>query len=229
MTEPKKDTKKRFLITDTHFGHRNIIKFTNQYGVVGRPRERFSNYDVVPFESAEEHDETLIANWNEVVEDHDVVYHLGDIAIARRGLKVLERLKGRKRLAGGNHDPWKMSDLTPHFEEIKGVYVHYFTKPDGERVRFIFSHFPVNDEAKFTYHLCVHGHTHSNNVLCPQTGMEDPWYWNACPEIRGNYPIPLTEIENYYLLHEEQITQSREMTKRRLERVRDPKNISTLL
>ena len=34
----------------------------------------------------------------------DKVYHLGDVAINRNGLKALERLNGKKVLIKGNHE-----------------------------------------------------------------------------------------------------------------------------
>ncbi|MBQ3404908.1 MAG: hypothetical protein IJG63_05785 [Oscillospiraceae bacterium] len=52
-----------FYIADTHFGHRNCVRFDDR-----------------PFRSIEEHDETLISNWNSVVQPRDDVFILGDFA-----------------------------------------------------------------------------------------------------------------------------------------------------
>lgn len=80
----------RILFTaDTHFGHRNIIRYCNR-----------------PFYSVEEMDETLINNWNKVVDKEDVVFHLGDFAVGGAALwsNLLQRLNGKVYLIMGNHD-----------------------------------------------------------------------------------------------------------------------------
>lgn len=93
---------RQVFVSDTHFGHRAILSPGMQ-----APR---------PFASIEEHDETLIANWNAVVRPDDTVWHLGDFCY-RCGedyaRSVFGRLRGKCRfLVRGNHDrigarlPW---------------------------------------------------------------------------------------------------------------------------
>ena len=78
--------------SDTHFGHKNIIKFC--------PVTRSRFFD------AEQMDEYLIVEWNKVVDVNDVVYHLGDFAFASQGRirEVIYQLNGRIRMLTGNHD-----------------------------------------------------------------------------------------------------------------------------
>lgn len=78
---------KIFFIADTHFGDDAIRRYENR-----------------PFATAEEMDETLIANWNKVVSEQDRVFHLGDFSTAGREKEYLERLNGRIFLVKGNHD-----------------------------------------------------------------------------------------------------------------------------
>jgi calcineurin-like phosphoesterase family protein len=68
------------------------------------------------FASIDEHDETLIANWNAVVRPDDTIWHLGDFCYRCSedyARSVFSRLRGRNRfLLKGNHDrisvrlPW---------------------------------------------------------------------------------------------------------------------------
>lgn len=90
---------KTWVISDTHFGHANILTFRDSSGDLIRPG----------FKNIDEHDQLIIDNWNSVVKPEDRVYHLGDVAIPRRGLKFLYALNGRKALIGGNHDIWKVT------------------------------------------------------------------------------------------------------------------------
>ena len=60
-----------------------------------------------PFASIEEHDETLIANWNAVVRPEDTVWHLGDFAFncsLEHARKCFDGLNGIKHLVVGNHE-----------------------------------------------------------------------------------------------------------------------------
>lgn len=75
-----------YFISDTHFNHTNIIRYCKR-----------------PFTDINEMNEAMIANWNNVVQDDDIVYHLGDFGMGNCH-PILERLKGRKILIIGSHD-----------------------------------------------------------------------------------------------------------------------------
>lgn len=81
-----------FFTSDLHFGHKNIIKFCNR-----------------PWETTEEMDEALIANWNSVVGEKDIVFDLGDFAFATNGRwkELIQRLNGKHYLILGNHKIYK--------------------------------------------------------------------------------------------------------------------------
>lgn len=103
-----------FFTSDTHFSHKNIIKYCNR-----------------PFASIEEMDVKMMTNWNNVVKPDDLVYHLGDVTF---GNPENLTLNGSKILIIGSHDdPKKLrpffTEMSPMMEiKIEGVYItlcHY--------------------------------------------------------------------------------------------------------
>lgn len=185
----------RFTISDTHFGHANTwAKFTN---VDGSPLR--------PFTSTEEMDETMIDNWNKVVNPKDTVYHLGDVVIARRNLQTVNRLNGRKILIRGNHDMFKDKDYyEAGFEQIHGVRVFVD--------KWIMSHIPLHpDSVTDRFKVNVHGHTHGNRVVktvgvytdgrlikCPNN-TPDPRYYSVCVEQINYTPISFDDLEQHII------------------------------
>jgi calcineurin-like phosphoesterase family protein len=134
-----------FLTSDTHFGHLGVCKFLRKDGVT----------KLRPWDNVEEMDEDLIRRWNETVGPNDKVYHLGDVVINRRGLKVLDRLNGDKVLIKGNHDIFKLSDYTQYFRDVRAYHV---------MAGIILSHIPVSKDSLYRFGCNIHGHTHADNV-----------------------------------------------------------------
>lgn len=157
-----------FLVSDTHFGHTKMCTFVNEDGSSLRP-----------WDDLDQMHEDLVANWNKVVSPNDKVYHLGDVAIARRGLAQLERLNGRKVLIRGNHDIFKLSDYTKYFTDIRGC--HYLDN-------YILTHIPVHTSNLNRYTGNIHGHLHSRQVLS-EDGSPDPRYYCVCVEQTNYAPI----------------------------------------
>lgn len=121
----------------------------------------------------------MVQNWNRVVTDKDKVYHLGDVAIPRKGLKVLERLNGRKVLVRGNHDIFKLKDYLPYFEDIHGVI---------KLSNFYLTHIPIHiDNVPKWCRQNIHGHIHKNT-------MENPIYRNVSVEMIDATPIEMDQI-----------------------------------
>lgn len=175
----------RFVISDTHFGHASCwAKFKRPDGSPLRP-----------FTSTEEMDDTMVDRWNAKVGPKDTVYHLGDVAIARRHLATVNRLNGRKILIRGNHDLFKDKDYYM-FEQLCGVRV--FTD------KFILSHIPLHPGSVGPrFRVNVHGHTHANEVTRytggttkNPSGLEiDPRYLCVSVEHTNYEPISFEEVE----------------------------------
>jgi calcineurin-like phosphoesterase family protein len=131
-----------WFISDTHFGHKNILEY-----------EKESR----PFNSVEEMNNAIVDRWNGVVSDSDTVYHLGDFAFGRHNIDIAQSLKGKKMLIMGNHDTYPTSAYLKYFVKLYGsTYFH----------RCILSHIPVHDNSLGArWLLNVHGHLHSRNVM----------------------------------------------------------------
>jgi calcineurin-like phosphoesterase family protein len=151
-----------FFISDLHIGHKNVLKFD------GRP---FADVDEMHIE--------MIKRWNEVVDDDDIVYYLGDLAFARDELTkwFIYSLKGKINFILGNHD--KMKDIIKfgRWENIHEYGTEINVKDEdtiGSRgsngyQRIIMSHYPIlswNKSHYGSWHL--HGHCHGSLIKSNQ-------------------------------------------------------------
>lgn len=158
-----------FLVSDTHFGHHGVCKFTKEDGSKLRP-----------WTDPDEMDEEMVKRWNETVRPNDKVYHLGDVVINRKALKTLSRLNGDKVLIKGNHDIFRMEDYTPYFRDIRGYHVMN---------NMILSHIPVHPTSKGRFAANIHGHLHYHKVMTTDGNSVDPWYHCVCVEQTDFKPI----------------------------------------
>ena len=139
---------KIFFVSDTHFGHSNIIKFCDR-----------------PFKDAEEMDYKLIENWNKKVPQDGLVFHLGDFAWGGYEFwkKIREQLNGDIILIKGNHDQKNMSS-TAEQELFKHVTWQMLIEIEGRKV--LLNHFPFlcyagvyREPSKLVFQ--AYGHVHS--------------------------------------------------------------------
>lgn len=134
-----------FFTADTHFGDAHIL------------RERGHR-----FASVAEHDEALIANWNEVVSPADEIWHVGDFAANTSRAycaEVFGRLNGVKRLVRGNHDTNRVQDLA--WAEPSRESVRIAVREAGREWRLFLAHYAHRAWPglwRGTRHL--YGHTH---------------------------------------------------------------------
>jgi calcineurin-like phosphoesterase family protein len=150
-----------WLISDTHFGHENILGF--RHGGRDGPLIRGSR-----FSSVEEMDEAMIENWNKTVKPGDKVYHLGDVFFGPKDdfIKKWKRLNGQKRLILGNHDDAKF--FAKH-ELVAKIDVWRIFPEFG----VLLTHVPVHEttlyEGRFKgiESINVHGHLHQNPSPSP--------------------------------------------------------------
>jgi len=143
-----------WLISDTHFGHSNILKFADRDGELIRGKL---------FETVEEMDETMIDNWNKTVKPGDKVYHLGDVFMGPKEdfIKKWKRLNGQKRLILGNHDDAK---FFARHELVAKISMWRMFPEHG----LLLTHTPAHESTLFEGRfkdkqpINVHGHIHQN-------------------------------------------------------------------
>lgn len=162
--------KEIWFISDTHFGHKNILEYEKE---------------ARPFSSLEEMHEVIIERWNSVVKQDDVVYHLGDFAFGKGYIDIAQRLNGKKRLIMGNHDTYSTSHYLRYFDKCYGV--KYWE-------RCVLSHMPVHPNGLGArWLLNVHGHLHSRKVMIQpppcRVFVDDPSYFNVSCEQNNLTPI----------------------------------------
>lgn len=171
---------KLFFTSDTHFGHRNIIKYCQR-----------------PFSSVDEMDEMLISNWNSVVEPDAIVFHLGDFAMGgpKEWDKILQRLNGRIFLIAGNHDLKTVSKGITRFEDVAMQIV---LNIKGQRIYL--NHYPFLCYSGVNHNAWqLFGHVHSNtfndNNDSPRLKMLLPTQYDVGVDYNNFTPVSFNQIK----------------------------------
>ena len=104
-----KSLDKIWFISDTHFGHKNIIK-----------------YSARPFIEVTTMNEYIKNKWNEMISNDDIIYIIGDFA-RRDFKKYVNLLNGKKIFIQGNHDPpgIGLKQLELQINNYKFILSHY--------------------------------------------------------------------------------------------------------
>lgn len=175
-----------WLISDTHFGHHNIIAY----------QQRPASHEVI-----------MLDNWIQRVREDDIILHLGDVFLGRQGnpkrwARVIGRLPGRKFLILGNHDKQKPSV----YEDLAGFQIIEPFIQDG----IAFTHRPISWQYPIHYrqladrdrdvldpgagwHTNIHGHTHGNPHRADHDGIwiDGHRYLNVCVETTDLAPVQM--------------------------------------
>jgi len=166
-----------FFTSDTHFFHKNIIKYEDR-----------------PFRNIEEMNTTLINNWNWKITKNDNVYILGDFSFGSEDetIKLLNILNGNKFLIKGNHDKVvKNRDVANKFGWIRD----YYMLRQGE-LKIALFHYPIQVwDCRHHNALHFYGHIHSNKG---NHAMEYniPNSYNVGVDVNNFEPMSLQEIKN---------------------------------
>ncbi len=157
------DINTTWATSDTHFGHANVIKYSNR-----------------PYKDVDEMDSILIKNWNEVVQPNHTIFHLGDFSF-KDPERYLNRLNGKIIYIPGNHDQmfYKNKKLLDRFENAAMLYevtkridgvkfnmtaeVKYDSK-EGKAGMIFLNHYSQLVWNK-SHHGAIHLHGHSHGSL----------------------------------------------------------------
>lgn len=159
---------KRFLISDLHLYHTRLLE----------PRG---------FDSIEEMNEFIVSQWNSVVRTKDTVWVLGDVILDSKNIfedaKILDRLRGDKKLILGNHDcsANKMLVWDKHFSSVMSY------KQFGKTNKILLSHIPVAEQQFHRFALNIHGHLHTQEI-------DDTRYMNVSCELLNYIPVEWKEV-----------------------------------
>jgi len=140
---------KNWIISDTHLGHFNIIKYCSR-----------------PFYNLKQMNKEIISRWNSKVCKNDVVYHLGDFAFGsvEQIKEFRSQLNGTIILIRGNHDRKIVAGM--------GFIIKENPITIG---KFILSHYPMEEIPEgFTN---IHGHIHHKDSFHGiNVSAEKLWY-----------------------------------------------------
>ncbi len=145
-------THKIWFTSDTHFGHSNVIRYSNR-----------------PWVMVNDMDNGLIERWNQCIKPGDTVYHIGDFCLTKRVDLIdhwLGQLNGEIRLIRGNHDQWvKRYDRLVNKGKIKWIkdYAERNFTVDDVKYKFVLCHFPMLFWHN-SHHgsIMLHGHCHGS-------------------------------------------------------------------
>ena len=173
----------RFVISDTHFGHANMLTF---FRADGKTLIR-------PFPSIQEHDETIIQNWNSVVKDGDYVYHLGDVCFGVQNYltNIRPRLKGKIRLIWGNHDNMDNREFAASFEKT----MYWKALKEHEIFAAHMPMMPSQFRGKCTKQ--IHGHIHEKHVRDYGDFPNKPLWCCVSVECINYTPLAIEELVDH--------------------------------
>jgi calcineurin-like phosphoesterase family protein len=182
MEIPKFNYDECVFISDTHFGHANIIKYCD------RP---FTFPDTV------EMDTLMLKGMKEADDAGKIIFHMGDFVFNSINLVNSDwRPAGQHYLILGNHDKRvhgaHRNLYREFFTHIIGDYRNWKTNSLRIMVgkhRLLLSHTAQMDIGRA--HLNLYGHIHNKT-----TGflMGNDKYRNACVEVTGYKPLSLEEL-----------------------------------
>ena len=150
------------------------------------------------FDSIEEHDKTIIKNWNELVSWDDEVWLLGDCMLNDNegGIRKLNQLAGKIYIIAGNHDTTNRIQMYANIRPtILTMGLAYILKYQG--YSFYLSHYPTltangdMDKPLQRQVINLAGHRHCKNKYCD---MDKGLIYHVELDAHNNKPVLLDDI-----------------------------------
>lgn len=128
-------------------------------------------YEPRGFTNVTDMNDYIIETWNNMIDNDDIVYILGDTILINKekGIEYLNKLNGKLYLVIGNHDTDNKIKLYKQCKNVQAVEFAYRLK--YRKWRFFLTHYPSITDSygdgttprEHTYNLC--GHTHTKNMF----------------------------------------------------------------
>lgn len=168
----------RYLISDLHLGHRDIIDLYDR-----------------PFDSVDEMEKTIQSNWAAAINSNDSVIFLGDFGGPDATREDLWRWQGKfdgiEVIVRGNHEPFGHPDITdtqlPLVEQFEFEY---------KDTKFECTHDPYALSDDFDG-WGIHGHVHDGKIDAYPFIDPEEQRVNVSAEILGYCPVGLDELTEY--------------------------------
>ncbi len=162
----------KYIISDTHFNHENIIKYCNR-----------------PFSDINNMNKKIIENWNDIVTDEDIIYHLGDFLLGSKYdlMDIISKLKGHIYLVRGNHDRLPVGAYIE-----AGIVVLKNPPIKIDDYKFLLTHRPLSNMRIDDDYINLHGHIH-NTILSKK--YDSNKHMNVSCDVTGFKPLLLKKIK----------------------------------
>ena len=166
-----------FFTADTHFYHKNIIKYENR-----------------PFKSIEEMNEVMIKKWNTKVKPTDSIYILGDFIFSDGATanQLVKRLNGKKYLIKGNHDSFLRDNQFDR--SLLGWIKDYYLLRDNN-IKYALFHYPIAVwDCKHYGSIHLYGHVHSNKDNHHPLLINLENAYNVGVDVNNYEPVSINEV-----------------------------------
>ena len=137
-----------FFTSDQHFSHSGIIEYANR-----------------PFHDVASMNEGLITNWNKVVRNQDIVFHLGDVTLGNFNQfnALIGRLHGKIYIVPGNHDRNWITHYTYNKTGDSLEILDALTDIKIDNTWVVLCHYPLFSWNGSKYgSVQIHGHSHGS-------------------------------------------------------------------